>query len=141
LFFLYACGVLSSGQRIGACPPSAPRSPQAIKELRGVVVDEASAVVSKVKIKLQVPGGEEFRDIASTKTDPSGRFSFGAQPSGNYRLLFVARGFSPATIPVRYSKTGFKGIRLTLPIAASDSCPQDWDSRLKVEEMTGLEGR
>jgi hypothetical protein len=141
LLLLFACSVLSSGQRVGTCPLGAPRSPQAVKELRGVVVDETSAVVPKVRIKLQVPDGREFREIAARETDISGQFSFEDYPSGNYRLVFAAPGFSPATIPVRYSKTGFKGIRLTLPVAASDSCPQDWDSRLKVEEMTGREGR
>jgi hypothetical protein len=110
--------------------------------LKGVVVDENSAVISKVKVRLQVPDGKDFRDIVAAETDPTGRFNFEAQPSGNYRLVFAGvTGFCRATIPVRYSKAGFKGIRLTLPVAASDSCPQDCDSKLKVEEMTGREGR
>jgi 5-hydroxyisourate hydrolase-like protein (transthyretin family) len=142
IFLLFASSILSSGQRIGPCPPNPPRIPQNIKALTGVVVDENSAPVPKVKVKLQVPDGKELRDIAATETDLNGRFSFEAQPSGNYRLIFASvPSFASATIPVRYLKAGFKGIRLTLPIAPSDSCPQDWESRLKVEEMTGREGR
>jgi len=142
LFLLSASGLPSSGQRIGPCLPSPPRSPQNIMELRGVVVDENSAVIPRVKVRLQVPNGKDFRDVAATETDPIGQFSFETQPSGNYRLVFAGlSGFCRATIPVRYSKAGFKGIRLTLPVAASDSCPRDCDSRLKVEEMTGREGR
>ncbi len=91
-----------------------------------MVVDENSAVVPKVKIKLQVPDGKEFRDIAATETDPNGRFVFEAQPAGDYRLVFAGvPRFSPAAIPVRYSTTGFKGLRVTLPVATSDSCQQD----------------
>lgn len=142
LFMLFAWGLLSSGQRIGPCPPNPPRSPQNIQELRGVVVDENSAVIPKVKVRLQVSDGKDFRDIGATETDPTGRFSFEAQPSGNYRLVFAGLlGLCRATIPVRYSKAGFKGIRLTLPVAASDSCSQDCESKLKVEEMSGREGR
>ena len=141
LLLLFACGLLSSGQRIGACPPSPPRSPQNVKELRGVVVDDNLAVVPKVKVRLQVPDDEDFLDIGATETDLNGQFSFEARPFGNYRFVFAVPGFSPAIIPVGYSKAGFKGIRLTLPAAVSDSCPKDWDSRLKVEEMTGREGR
>ncbi len=141
LFLLSAWGLLSSGQRAGPCPPSVARSPQNVKELRGVVVDENSAVISKVKVRLQVPDGEDFRDIGAAETDPNGRFSLEAQPSGNYRLVFFGPpGFCHAMIPVRYSKVGFKGMRLTLPVAASDSCPQDCDSKLKVKEMTGRDG-
>jgi len=138
---LFVCAVLASGQRIGACPPIPPRRPQDIKELRGVVVDENLALVPKVKVILQTSNGKDFRDIGATETDPNGRFGFEAQPFGNYRIVFAATGFSPSTIPVRYSKTGFKGIRLTLPVEASDTCPQNWDSKLKVEELTGRDGR
>jgi hypothetical protein len=98
-----------------------------------VVVDENLALVPKVKVILQTSDGKDFRDIGATETDPNGRFGFEAQPFGNYRFVFAARGFSPSTILIRYSKAGFKGIRLTLPVAVSDSCPQD---PLKVEEMT-----
>jgi hypothetical protein len=142
LFLLFGWSSISSGQRIGSCPPSPPRSSQNIRELMGVVVDENLAVIPKVKVRLQVPNGEDFRDIAVTDTDSTGSFRFQAQSLGNHRLVFAGpKGFSSVTIPVRYSKAGFEGMRLTLPVAASDSCPQDCDSKLKVEEMTGREGR
>ncbi|MGO9087105.1 MAG: carboxypeptidase-like regulatory domain-containing protein [Candidatus Sulfotelmatobacter sp.] len=134
--------VRPSGQMVGSCPPTAARSPQKITELRGVVVDENLAVVPKVKVRLQARDGRDLRDIEVIETDPTGRFSFEAHDPGQYRLVFVGpKGFCPATIPVRYSKTGLKGIRLTLPIGASDTCPQYCESRLKIEEMTGREGR
>lgn len=133
--------LLSSGQRIGPCPPSSARVPENIRELRGVVVDENLAVVPKVKVTLQVPDGGGFREIGKTETGPAGQFSFEAQPFGKYRLAFKQLGFCAVIIPVKYSKAGFKGMRLTLPVAASESCPQDCDSRLKMGEMTGREGR
>ncbi|MGP8095404.1 MAG: carboxypeptidase-like regulatory domain-containing protein [Candidatus Sulfotelmatobacter sp.] len=106
-----------------------------------MVVDENSAVIPKVKVRLQVPDGKDFRDIGGTETDATGRFSFEPRRPGQYRLVFRPVGFCPAEIPVRYSAAGLKGIRLTLPVAPSDSCPQDCDRNLKVEEMTGREGR
>ena len=129
------------GQLIGECPTSPERSPQDIQELRGVVVDANLAVVPKVNVGLQTPHGQGFRDIASVETDANGRFSFGVRDPGRYRLVFSGRaGVCPATIPVLYSKAGLRGIRLILPTAAADTCPQYCESRLKVEEMTGREG-
>ena len=141
LFLLFAGSLLSRGQRVGPCSPSPGRSPEDIKEFRGVVVDQNLAVIPKVKVRVQVPDGKDFRDIGATETDPNGRFDFEARPSGNYRLAFAGpAGFCSAAIPVRYSKRGLKGMRLILPVAASDTCPDDCDSRLKIEEMTGHEG-
>jgi hypothetical protein len=140
LFFAFI--IQLSGQLVGSCPSSSARSPQDIKELRGVVVDENLAVVPKVKVKLQVPVGQDFHDVALIETDRSGQFSFEGNGPGQYRLVFAGLvGLCPATIPVRYGKTGLKGIRLTLPVAATDTCPQYCEGRLKIEEMSGREGR
>jgi hypothetical protein len=134
--------VRPNGQIVGSCPPSIPRGSQDVKELRGVVVDPALAVVPKVKVRLQYLDGRVFRDVGLVNTDQTGRFSFESRHRGQYRFVFVSPiGLCPATIPIRYAKTGFNGIRLTLPVAASDTCPQFCESRLKVEEMTGSEGR
>ena len=141
-FLLLSLSIRMGGQFIGSCPPSPARRPQDIQALRGVVVDENLAVVPKVKVRLQARNRRDFRDIEVIETDPTGRFGFEAHDPGQYRLVFVGpKGFCTATIPVRYSKTGLKGIRLTLPIGASDTCPQYCESRLKIEEMTGREGR
>jgi hypothetical protein len=105
-----------------------------------VVVDRNVAVIPRVKVKLQTPEGENFREVGATETDATGRFSFKAPASGNYRLAFAGPlGFCPAAIPIEYSKAGLKGIRLMLPVAATDSC--DCESKVKVDEMTGREGR
>jgi len=139
---LFACTVQPRAQLIGSCPPSSTRSSRDIKELRGGVVDENLAVIPKVKVRLQVPDGKDFRDIELIETDRSGQFNFESHRPGRYRLVFAASvGFCPATIPVRYGKTGLKGIRLILPVAATDTCPQYCESRLKIEEMSGLEGK
>jgi hypothetical protein len=139
---LFMWVVRPNGQIVGSCPPSTARGSQDAKELRGVVVDQNLAVVPKVKVRLQLLDGRVFRDIGLVETDQTGRFSFESRRRGRYRLMFMGPiGFCPATIPIRYSKTGFKGIRLMLPVAATDTCPQYCESRLKVEEMTGLEGR
>ena len=130
------------GQFIGSCPPSPVRRLQDIQALRGVVVDENLAVIPKVKVKIQVPDGKYFRDIGLVETDSTGRFNFVPQHSGRYRLVFAGPlGFCSATIPVQYLKSGFKGIRVTLPVVATDTCSQYCESRLKIEEMTGREGR
>jgi hypothetical protein len=142
LFLLFASGLQSTGQRIGSCPPNPPRSPQNIQELKGVFVDENSTVIPRVKVILQVAQDKNFRDIGTTESSPTGQFSFQDQPPGDYRFRTSGLpGFCQVTIPVRYSTEGFKGIRLTLPVAASDSCPQYCDRKVNVEEMTGLEGR
>lgn len=142
VFLVLTLGIPMGGQIIGSCPPSPARSPQEIQELRGVVVDENLAVIPRVKVNLQVLDGQAFRDIGSIETDSTGRFGFAAQHLGKYRLVFSGpTGLCPATIPVTYSNAGLKGIRLTLPVAATDTCPQFCESRLKIVEMTGREGR
>ncbi len=142
LFLLFACVALSGGQKVGSCPQNPPRSPQNIQELKGVFVDENSAVIPKVKVSLQVFDGKDFRDIAKTESGPYGQFRFQDQPHGDYRLKTSGpAGFCQVTIPVRYSTEGFGGTRLTLPVAATDSCPQYCDRKVKVEEMNGREGR
>jgi hypothetical protein len=137
-FLLLALGIRVGGQIAGSCSPSPVRSPQDIQELQGAVVDENLAVIPKSKVKLQRPDGRNFRDIASVETDPMGRFSFTPQHPGRYRFVFAGpRGFCPAAIPINYSKSGFKGIRLTLPVGATDTCPQYCEGRLKIQEMSG----
>ena len=107
-----------------------------------MAVDQNLAVIPKVKVRLQITNGKDFRDVGLTETDAMGRFSFVSQRPGQYRFLFTSPiGICPATIPVRYSDAGLKGMRLMLPVAAMDACPQYCDSRLKIEEMTGREGR
>ncbi len=95
-FLLFASSLLSAAQRIGPCPPSTPRSTQNVSELRGVVVDENLAVVPKVKVRLQVPEGKDFRDTSATETDPTGQFSFKAQPIEGSRWYLQVRPVSVA---------------------------------------------
>jgi hypothetical protein len=134
---LLAFSIRLGGQVMGSCPQSPARRPQPVRELRGVVVDQNGALVPKVKVRLQVSNSEGFREVAVTESGATGRFSFESQRAGEYRLVFTApMGFCPAEIPVTYSKAGMKGIRLTLPIEATDTCPDYCESRLKVEEMT-----
>jgi hypothetical protein len=105
-------------------------------------VDENLAVIPKVRVRLQASDSRDFRDVATTETDSNGQFHFEGQSRGKYRLVFTGpNGFCPAAIPIRYSKVGFRGMHLTLPVASSDSCPRYCESKLKVEEMTGREGR
>jgi len=142
LCLLFTWSLLSSGQRIGACPPSLERSLRNIKELRGVVVDENLAVIPRVKVELQASDGRDFHVVLGAETDATGQFQFGRQRPAKYLVVFTGpSGFCRAAIPLLYSKAGLMGIRLPLPVASSDSCPQDCESRLKVEEMTGREGR
>jgi hypothetical protein len=128
-------------QLVGSCPPVPRRSPQDVKELGGVVVDQNLAVVPKEKVLLQIQHGEKFRDVAAVDTDSSGRFNFRSQRRGKYRFIFSGQaGLCRAEVPVRYASEGFHGIRLVLPVAATDTCPQYCESRLKIEEMSGREG-
>ncbi len=140
-FVLFASSLLSSGQLVGDCPPIAPRSPVSVNELRGVVVDVNMAVVPEEKVKLQILNGKEFRDAESAETDANGQFSFATRRAGQYRLVFSGRvGLCTATIPIKLLEGGLKGMRLTLPVAATDTCPDYCEKRMKVEEMTGREG-
>ena len=139
---LSTSSALMGAQIIGSCPPIPPRNPRDVKELRGVVVDQDMAVIPKVKVLLQIRDGEKFRDVAAVDTDSTGRFNFESQPRGGYRFVFSGpAGFCPAKVPVRYTSEGLHGMRLILPVAASDTCPQYCEGRLKIEEMTGREGR
>jgi hypothetical protein len=127
---------------IGSCPPTADRKPQAIRELKGVVIDENLAVVPNVKVQLQVRNGRSSLDLEAVETDLTGRFSFQTHAVGQYRLVFTGvHGFCRAMIPVSYAKHGFNGLQLKLPTAASDTCPQYCESRVKIAEMSGREGR
>ena len=135
------CCARQEGQRIGSCPPAAQRKPQGVKELKSVIIDENLAIIPKVKVQLQERNGDSFRDLEIVETDSSGRFNFERSNWNNYRLAITRFGFCPAMIPLNHSKLGFKGIRLTLPIAASDTCPEYCEKRLKIGKMTGREGR
>jgi len=133
---------LAGVQLIGTCPPIPPRSPKDVKELRGVVIDENLAVVPKGKVLLQIQAGDKFRDVAAVETDSTGRYRFASQRQGNYRLVFSGfKGLCRAEIPIRYTNKGLRGMRLTLPAAASDTCPQYCERGLKIAEMSGTEGR
>ncbi|MFI5072374.1 MAG: carboxypeptidase-like regulatory domain-containing protein [Terriglobales bacterium] len=141
---ILACSARQNAQMIGPCPSHADpdRKPQAIKTLKGVVIDENTGVVPKVKVQLQVRNGQNFHDLEAVETDMTGGFTFEKHAVGQYRLVFTGpAGFCPATIPVSYSNQGFNGLQLTLPTAASDTCPEYCESRLKIGEMTGREGR
>ncbi len=139
---LLGLGLRAGGQITGSCPPSRASGPWNVQALHGVVVDQNLAVVPKLKVRLQVQDGQDFRDIGSGETDATGRFDFAPRHAGEYRLVFAGgHGLCPAAVLVKQSKSGFRGIRLTLPIAASDTCPSYCESRLKIEEMTGREGR
>ena len=140
-FLLFSWTVLASGQRIGECPASTPRSLQKVKELRGVVIDENFARIQRVKVSLQVLDGKSFREIELAETDSIGRFNFEPRPNRSYRLVFTAPYFCTATIPVEYSKAGLKGLRVTLPVIPSDSCFSDCENKIKIEEVTGQEDR
>ena len=85
LVLLFSWGALSSGQKVGSCPPNTSRSLQSLQELKGVFVDENLAVIPRVKVILQVPEDKDFRDIGATESGPTGQFSFQDLPTGNYR--------------------------------------------------------
>jgi hypothetical protein len=140
LFFLSV--IRPNGQVVGSDPPRPTRGPHDVKELAGVVVDRNLAVIPNVKVTLQIFSGRALHNVASVSTDLMGRFIFECQRPGRYRLTLVGpTGFCPAKIDVKYSNTGFKGIRVTLPVVASDTGPEYCESRLKIEELTGSEGR
>ncbi len=141
---ILACSARQNAQMIGPRPPTADpdRRPQAINTLKGVVIDENTAVIPRVKVQLQVRNGRSFHEVEAVETDMTGRFTFEKHAVGQYRLVFTGiAGLCPATIPVSYSNQGFNGLQLTLPTAASDTCPEYCESRVKVGEMTGREGR
>jgi len=126
------------GQRIGECPDAIERQEQAVMRLKGALVDADDAAIAKVKVILQERKGKSFADIASVSTGADGKFDFGDRSVGAYRIKFHALiGFCRIAVPVNVSNRGWKGIRVTLPVASSDSCPKDCEDNLKLEEDDG----
>lgn len=62
--------------------------------ISGVLVDESHSSVAQALVKLSVDGGPD-REV---KSGDDGEFSFGEVPSGKFRLIFTATGFSEKTI-------------------------------------------
>ena len=88
-----------------------------------------------VAVTLQEPNGDSFRDVKSLATDGTGKFDFGKVAAGKYRMVFSGpRGFCHVTVPSKLSEKGWGGFKLVLPVAASDSCPEDCDERVKIDE-------
>lgn len=133
--FCFALSIGARGQLVGTCAPIASRPAENLSRIRGVLVDQNLAVIPNVKVSLQRSDGGTLGDLASVNTDQAGRFDLGHRPAGLYRLTFAAPpGFCRPSVPIRSTRRGWKGMRVTVPVAASDTCPQYCEDRLKVEE-------
>ena len=128
--------VVAYAQIVGTCPPSSVRAPVEVRHLRGLLVDPKLAVIPAARITLQKSSGNGFRDLQFIETDRLGRFDFGRIEHGSYRLKFEPpQGLCRALVAVRVSGKGWRGIRMTVPVAATDTCPAYCDDRVKIEEI------
>ena len=107
-----------------------------VQELRGVVADPNWAVIPKAQLTLQGKKDETYREIQSVQTDERGRFDFGKQAPGAYRINIVApAGFCRVVIEVKLSEKGWSGLRVAIPVAAYDAHPGNCGHALKIEQI------
>ena len=133
---LFLVPVVAYAQIVGTCPPSSVRASVDVRHLRGLLVDPNLAVIPAARITLQKSSGNDFRDLKFIETDQLGRFDFGRIEHGSYRLKFEPlQGLCRALVAVRVSGKGWRGIRMTVPVAATDTCPAYCDDRVKIEEI------
>jgi hypothetical protein len=127
---------VAEGQMVGTCPASPERPAQSLLRVEGVFVDATIAVIPNVKLTLQKRRGQTFVDIDSLSTGADGKFDFGKRRPGLYRLAFAPPvGFCRMAIPIRLSNRGWNGIRVTVPVGATDTCPQYCEDRLRLDAV------
>ena len=136
---LLACVIPTSmhGQRVEVpvLQQNATTSLVELARIRGVIVDAYLARIPNSNLLLQRKERNEFRDVKSVKSDKIGGFEFEEALPGTYRLIASAPGFCEVTIPIRLSKSGWSGLKLTLPVGATDTplgyCP----SEARIEQL------
>jgi len=82
--------VVGAAAQPAAPPPPGPALKRLPGRLRGTVTDPSGAVVAGANVQLKSESG---RTVASTSTDTSGTYSFGAVAEGNYQLQLQSVGF------------------------------------------------
>ena len=129
-------GMTWSPQFVGDCPASNWDHPIWVKSVDGVVTDATAAVIPKVQIVLRAKKGKTFVDIEEFQTDSGGKFSSRAHETGEYRLVVAGpKGFCKLSLPVWISEKGWSGLKLTLPVGATDTCQAYCEERVRIEEM------
>jgi len=108
-----------------------------VSDLRGFVQDATGAVIQRVEIELY-RSGEKPELVSKARTDDIGRFAINAS-DGSYVVKFSSRGFMNAYVPVDVKQGGWAGLKLTMQIAATDSCGFDRDGqpteRFRIEPI------
>lgn len=85
-------------------------------ELRGVVADEAGAIVRKATVSLEDGAGRKL----SAQTDGAGQFRFTGLAPGTYTLTATAPGFAVGAEQVKIGAGGATPVNLVLKVTISE---------------------
>ena len=135
LLFVTGAPMRFYGQDSRGTPASTFKQPIEMKHLRGVIADPMWAVMVKQQVTLQAQHGKDFSDIKSVQTDEEGRFDFGEIRRGTYRIFTTRRNFCQVLIPVRLAKRGWAGLRVAVPVAASDTYAGYCSDNTRIEQL------
>ena len=103
--------------------------------VRGIVADPTSAVMPNAALVLQKRKRDGFRDVQSIKSDQTGRFDFGENSPGIYRLIASAPGFCRIYIPVEISRKGWASLKIVIPVGTTDTPTGYCPSKAKLEKL------
>jgi hypothetical protein len=106
-----------------------------LSHIRGYLADPTWARIPKARIVLQKKKGVVLGDVQSIGSNQLGEFDFGKKPPGSYRLIVRTRGFCEITIPIKLSGNGWPGLRIALPLGATDTPSGYCDEQLKIERL------
>jgi hypothetical protein len=100
-----------------------------LKEFRGIVQDEAEAVIPHQKIRVLRKGAIEKGDVAETLSNEKGRFALPLD-RGDYVAIFSCLGFRTRAIAIEIGKEGWRGVRIAMstggPSASPNAAPLEW---------------
>jgi hypothetical protein len=115
--------------------PNATTATVELVAIRGIIADPTLAAMPSATLVLQKRKRAGFRDVQSVKSDQMGRFDFGENSPGIYRLIASAPGFCRIGIPVEISRTGWAGLKIVLPVGATDTPSGYCPGKAKVEKL------
>jgi hypothetical protein len=107
------------------------REPMILAKVSGTVLDPSGAVISGAIVVVEALD-EERTPVAVTTSGQAGEVRLEV-PEGFYVMRVAVRGFHLAEVPVKVSKNGWDGFRITLKIGGSPAA----DPPFEIEAASG----